>query len=117
MDGVEGPATEQIEDAAGGDCAMPDVKERRKGAGERRSRYGSLSTIVPVEVRMAETKYSLSTITPVKVRITETKYQLDSYLKDVRGLLSTGLLEGFKVTYKKDEVCVFPADCSIVGLA
>ncbi|PAN50311.1 hypothetical protein PAHAL_9G511700 [Panicum hallii] len=104
MDGVEGPATEQIEDAAGGDCAMPDVKERRKGAGERRSRYGSLSTIVPVEVRMAETKYSLSTITPVKVRITETKYQLDSYLKDVRGLLSTGLLEGFKVTYKKDEV-------------
>ncbi|KAG2552875.1 hypothetical protein PVAP13_9KG496300 [Panicum virgatum] len=87
MDGIEGPATEQIEDAAGGDCAMPDVKERRKGAGERRPRYGSLSTI-----------------TPVKERMTETKYRLDSYLKDVRGLLSTGLLEGFKVTYKKDEV-------------
>ncbi|KAF8718722.1 hypothetical protein HU200_025023 [Digitaria exilis] len=47
---------------------------------------------------------SLSTITPIKVRVAETKYQLDSYLKDVRGLLSTGLLEGFKVTYKKDEV-------------
>jgi len=100
MDGIGEPATEQIEDAAGGDCAMPDVKERRKGAGEGRPSYGSLSTI-----------------TPVKVRMSETKYQLESYLKDVRGLLSSGLLEGFKVTYKKDEVCVFPADCSIIGLA
>ncbi|CAD6203127.1 unnamed protein product [Miscanthus lutarioriparius] len=40
----------------------------------------------------------------VKVRVTETKYQLDSDLRDVRGLLSTGLLEGFRVTYRKDEV-------------
>ncbi|OEL36732.1 hypothetical protein BAE44_0002248 [Dichanthelium oligosanthes] len=87
MYGVEGPAAEESEDAAGSDHAMPDVKEIRNGAGEHRPRYGSLSTI-----------------TPVKVRVTETKYQLDSYLKDVRGLLSTGLLEGFKVTYKKDEV-------------
>ncbi|CAL4922042.1 unnamed protein product [Urochloa decumbens] len=88
MNGIEGPAAEQIEDAAGGDHAMPDVKEIGNGAAEQRPRYGSLSTITP----------------PVKVRVTETKYQLDSYLKDVRGLLSTGLLEGFKVTYKKDEV-------------
>uniref|UniRef100_K4A5T1 Zinc finger PHD-type domain-containing protein n=1 Tax=Setaria italica TaxID=4555 RepID=K4A5T1_SETIT len=87
MHGIEGPAAEQIEDAAGGDHVMPDAKEIRNGAGEQRPRYSSLSTI-----------------TPVKVRVTETKYQLDSYLKDVRGLLSTGLLEGFKVTYKKDEV-------------
>ncbi|RLN39294.1 hypothetical protein C2845_PM01G11110 [Panicum miliaceum] len=32
MDGIEGPATEQIEDEAGGDCAIPDVKVRT-GAG------------------------------------------------------------------------------------
>lgn len=99
MHGIEGPAAEQIEDAAGGDHVMPDAKEIRNGAGEQRPRYSSLSTI-----------------TPVKVRVTETKYQLDSYLKDVRGLLSTGLLEGFKVTYKKDEVCVIPADSRIIDL-
>ncbi|CAN6307089.1 unnamed protein product [Urochloa humidicola] len=87
MHGIEGPAAEQIEDAASGDHAMPDVKEIGNGAAEQRPRYGSLSAI-----------------SPVKLRVTETKYQLDSYLKDVRGLLSTGLLEGFKVTYKKDEV-------------
>ncbi|CAN6295566.1 unnamed protein product [Urochloa humidicola] len=87
MHGIEGPAAEQIEDAASGDHAMPDVKERGNGTAEQRPRYGSLSAI-----------------TPIKMRVTETKYQLDSYLKDVRGLLSTGLLEGFKVTYKKDEV-------------
>ncbi|CAN6313222.1 unnamed protein product [Urochloa humidicola] len=86
MHGIEGPAAEQIEDATCGDHMMPDVKEFRNGAAEQGSKYGSLSTI-----------------SPVKVRVTETKYQLDSYLKDVRGLLSTGLLEGFKVTYKKDE--------------
>lgn len=89
MYGVEGPAAEQIKEAAGHDDAMTDV-EIRDGAGPR---YGSLSTI-----------------TPVKVRVADTKYQLDSYLKDVRGLLSTGLLEGFKVTYKKDEVCIVSAD-------
>ncbi|NP_001347873.1 uncharacterized protein [Zea mays] len=38
------------------------------------------------------------------VGVTETEYQLDSDLRDVRGLLSTGLLEGFRVTYMKDEV-------------
>ncbi|WVZ56479.1 hypothetical protein U9M48_007000 [Paspalum notatum var. saurae] len=81
MQGVEGPAAEWIEDAAGGDHGMPDAKEIRK------PRYRILSTIPPA-----------------KVRVTETKYQLDSYLKGVRGLLSTGLLEGFKVTYKKDKV-------------
>nr|CAB3501229.1 unnamed protein product [Digitaria exilis] len=86
MYGVEGPAAEQIEEAAGRDDALHDV-EIRNGADEQRPRCGSLSTI-----------------TPIKVRVAETKYQLDSYLKDVRGLLSTGLLEGFKVTYKKDEV-------------
>ncbi|XP_062216020.1 uncharacterized protein LOC133916390 isoform X2 [Phragmites australis] len=82
----DGPSAEEIKDAAGGDHAMLDAEEIRNGAGEQ-PRY-----------------YSLSTITPVKVRVTETKYQLESYLKDVRGLLSTGLLEGFKVTYKKNEV-------------
>lgn len=92
MYGVEGPAAEQIEEAAGRDDALHDV-EIRNGAHEQRPRCGSLSTI-----------------TPIKVRVAETKYQLDSYLKDVRGLLSTGLLEGFKVTYKKDEVCIVPAD-------
>jgi len=50
----------------------------------------------------------------VKVRVTETMYHLDSDLRDVRGLLSTGLLEGFRVTYKKDEVCVVPAGIRIV---
>ncbi|OQU92811.1 hypothetical protein SORBI_3001G417500 [Sorghum bicolor] len=40
----------------------------------------------------------------VKVGVTEIKYQLDSDLRNVRGLLSTGLLEGFRVTYRKDEV-------------
>ncbi|RZS27139.1 hypothetical protein BHM03_00060568 [Ensete ventricosum] len=32
------------------------------------------------------------------------KYTPSSPLTDVRGLLSTGLLEGFPVTYKRDEV-------------
>lgn len=48
------------------------------------------------------------------VGVTETEYQLDSDLRDVRGLLSTGLLEGFRVTYMKDEVCVVPAGIRIV---
>jgi hypothetical protein len=74
MCGVEGPATEQIKDEAGGDPVMHDVK----------------------------------------VQVTETKYQLDSGLRDVRGLLSTGLLEGFRVTYRKDEVCVVPPSIRIV---
>jgi hypothetical protein len=90
MYGIEGPAPEHIEDAAGTDHAMPDAKEMINVAVEQRPRYGSLSTIIPV-----------------KVRVAETKYQLDSYLKDVRGLLSTGLLEGFKVTYRKDGVCCY----------
>ncbi|KAL6644817.1 hypothetical protein ACP70R_016425 [Stipagrostis hirtigluma subsp. patula] len=86
MHGIEGPpAAEKVEDAAGSDQAMPDVEEMGGDAGEQPS-YSSLSTI-----------------SPVRVRVKETRYQLETYLKDVRGLLSTGLLEGFKVTYKKNE--------------
>ncbi|WVZ67884.1 hypothetical protein U9M48_016901 [Paspalum notatum var. saurae] len=86
MHGDEGPAAEQIEALACGGSGMPDVKEIRNGAGEQ-PRYSGLSTIAPV-----------------KVHVMGKKYKPDSYLKNVRGLLSTGLLEGFDVIYKKDEV-------------
>ncbi|KAJ1286579.1 hypothetical protein BS78_03G363400 [Paspalum vaginatum] len=86
MHGDEGPAAEQIEASAGDVYGIPDAKEIRNGASEQ-PRYSGLSTIAPV-----------------KVRVMQTKYKPDSYLKDVRGLLSTGLLEGFNVIYKKDEV-------------
>ncbi|TVU47528.1 hypothetical protein EJB05_07132, partial [Eragrostis curvula] len=124
--GAQGPAAEEFKDAAGGDHAMPDVQEITDGADEN-GNFRSLLAATPVEVRV-EARYpaggdhamleveaitygadgngncgSLLAATPVKAR-PETRYQLESYLKDVRGLLSTGLLEGFKVTYKNNEV-------------
>lgn len=105
MHGVEGPAAEEIDNVAGDDQAMPDAKEIRNAAGEQ------------------PRDSCLSTTTPVKARVTETKYQPESFLEDVRGLLSTGLLEGFRVTYKKNEVEMtgringqgYSCDCSECG--
>ncbi|KAM3314142.1 hypothetical protein ACQJBY_033163 [Aegilops geniculata] len=106
MDGIEWPSTEhslslidaaeQIENAARGDHEMPDVVEVRITTGDRPRDIG-LSTATHVKVKVMETKYQ-------SVRTSETKYKPESLLKDVRGLLSTGLLEGFRVTYKKNGV-------------
>ncbi|KAL5209953.1 hypothetical protein ABZP36_005576 [Zizania latifolia] len=76
----------KVQAIADNDHAMPDAQETRKPLLEQ-----------PWDS-------SLLITTPVKVRVTETKYRPNSILKDVRGLLSTGLLEGFRVTYKKNEV-------------
>jgi hypothetical protein len=89
---AQGPAPHEMKDAESGDNAMPDV-EMRNGADENTG-FNSL---------LAATTRNLE----------RTRYQLESYLKDVIGLLSTGLLEGFKVIYKKDEVCV-PFGCKLV---
>ncbi|KAF7054421.1 hypothetical protein CFC21_062095 [Triticum aestivum] len=106
MDGIEWPSTEhslslidaveQIENSARGDHEMPDVVEVRITTGDRPRDIG-LSTATHVKVKVMETKYQ-------SVRTSETKYKPESLLKDVRGLLSTGLLEGFRVTYKKNGV-------------
>ncbi|KAL6907640.1 hypothetical protein ACP4OV_002679 [Aristida adscensionis] len=85
------------EDAAGADHAMPDVVERGNAA-VKQPRHCSLLRRTPVKVRVREPRDQL------KVRVREPRYQLETYLKDVKGLLTTGLLEGFKVIYKNNEV-------------
>lgn len=98
--GAQGPAAEEIGDAASGDHAMPDVEEIRNVPIQNGCGFSSLLAVTPVELPVGETRY----------RSERSRYLLESYLKDVRGLLSTGLLEGFKVVYKNNEVCVVPAD-------
>ncbi|KAK3151225.1 hypothetical protein QOZ80_3AG0243270 [Eleusine coracana subsp. coracana] len=90
--GAQGPVTE--EDAAGGDHAMPDVEEIRNVAVENGSGLSSLLAATPIKVSVGETRWQSE----------RSRYQLESYLKDVRGLLTTGLLEGFKVIYRNNEV-------------
>ncbi|KAF0904217.1 hypothetical protein E2562_032992 [Oryza meyeriana var. granulata] len=113
----------KLEVTSGNDHAMPDAKETRNADLEQpRDSVLATTSAVKVQVRAAndhampdveQTRNpvleqswdsSLSIITPGKVRVTETKYRPESILKDVRGLLSTGLLEGFRITYKKNEV-------------
>jgi hypothetical protein len=94
---AQGPSAEEVEGAPCSDHPMPDVEEVRNGADEN----GGFNSL------LAATKCNLE----------RTRYRLESYLKDVRGLLSTGLLEGFKVIYKKDEVCVIPSGCNVVASA
>uniref|UniRef100_A0A0E0CYT1 N-acetyltransferase domain-containing protein n=2 Tax=Oryza meridionalis TaxID=40149 RepID=A0A0E0CYT1_9ORYZ len=113
----------KLEVTSGGDHAMSDAKELRNADYEQ-SRDSVLATTSAVKVRIGAANdhampdaeqtrnpvleqpwdSSMSITAPVKVRVTETKYRPESILKDVRGLLSTGLLEGFRVTYKKNEV-------------
>ncbi|KAI4993964.1 hypothetical protein ZWY2020_008277 [Hordeum vulgare] len=87
-------AAEQIENAARGDHEMPDVLQVRITAGDQPRDIGLFTA---THLKVMETKYQ-------PVRTSETKYKPESLLKDVRGLLSTGLLEGFRVTYKKNGV-------------
>uniref|UniRef100_A0A0D9Z5G0 N-acetyltransferase domain-containing protein n=1 Tax=Oryza glumipatula TaxID=40148 RepID=A0A0D9Z5G0_9ORYZ len=113
----------KLEVTSGSDHAMSDVKEL-KNADYEQPRDSVLATTSAVKVRIGAANdhampdaeqtrnpvleqpwdSSMLITAPVKVRVTETKYRPESILKDVRGLLSTGLLEGFRVTYKKNEV-------------
>ncbi|GJN08263.1 hypothetical protein PR202_ga26169 [Eleusine coracana subsp. coracana] len=102
--GAQGPVTE--EDAAGGDHAMPDVEEIRNVAVENGSGLSSLLAATPIKVSVGETRWQSE----------RSRYQLESYLKDVRGLLTTGLLEGFKVIYRNNEVCAVPAGCKVENI-
>ncbi|CAM0872544.1 unnamed protein product [Alopecurus aequalis] len=133
MDGIEWPcqihhslslieAADEIENAAHGDHEMPDVVQIRITGGEQQPRDNNLSAATHVKVQVMETKhrpvramkkkYRKKKYRPVRVaetkyqqvQVTETKYKPDSLLKDVRGLLLTGLLEGFRVAYKKNGV-------------
>ncbi|KAL5218277.1 hypothetical protein ABZP36_018961 [Zizania latifolia] len=114
----------KVQVTAGNDHAVRDAKEMRNADVEQPREKSGLSTTPSVKVQAIQDNdhampdaqergkpvleqpwdSSLSITTPVKPRVTETKYRPDSILKDVRGLLSTGLLEGFRVTYKKNEV-------------
>uniref|UniRef100_A0ACD5X0V3 Uncharacterized protein n=1 Tax=Avena sativa TaxID=4498 RepID=A0ACD5X0V3_AVESA len=119
-------AAEEIENAARGDHEMPDVVEVRITGGER-PRENDLSTATHVKVQVMETMHRPARVKKTKyrpervmrrkhqpvqvagsryqpVRVAETKYKPDSLLREVRGLLFTGLLEGFTVTYKRDGV-------------
>uniref|UniRef100_A0A0D3FGX0 N-acetyltransferase domain-containing protein n=1 Tax=Oryza barthii TaxID=65489 RepID=A0A0D3FGX0_9ORYZ len=113
----------KLEVTSGSDHAMSDAKEL-KNADYEQPRDSVLATTSAVKVRIGAANdhampdaeqtrnpvleqpwdSSMLITAPVKVRVTETKYRPESILKDVRGLLSTGLLEGFRVTYKKNEV-------------
>ncbi|XP_040378062.1 uncharacterized protein LOC102718159 isoform X2 [Oryza brachyantha] len=112
----------KLEVTSGNDHAMPDAKDTRNADLEQpRDSVLATASVVKVELgavndhampNSEQTRNpileqpwdsNLSTNTPVKMRVTETKYRPESILKDVRGLLSTGLLEGFRVTYKKNE--------------
>ncbi|KAM0822699.1 hypothetical protein ACQ4PT_071342 [Festuca glaucescens] len=117
-------AAQEIENAARGDHEMPDVVEVRITGGEQR-RDNDLSTATHVKVQVMEAKRRPARVKKTKyrpervlrkkyrpvaetryqpVRVAETKYKPDSLLREVRGLLFTGLLEGFRVTYKRDGV-------------
>ncbi|GJN08264.1 hypothetical protein PR202_ga26170 [Eleusine coracana subsp. coracana] len=97
--GAQGPVTE--EDAAGGDHAMPDVEEIRNVAVENGSGLSSLLAATPIKVSVGETRWQSE----------RSRYQLESYLKDVRGLLTTGLLED--TLRKKDDLDALASDrCS-----
>ncbi|KQK22308.1 hypothetical protein BRADI_1g66400v3 [Brachypodium distachyon] len=124
MDGIEGSSihpslslrdvAEEIENAARCDHSMPDVGGVRDAPRDSGGLLTDTLVTVPVmefkyqPVRMADTKYDQimmeSKYQPV--RMAETKYRPETLLKDVRGLLSTGLLEGFSVTYKKNGVAM-----------
>nr|ABF95287.1 expressed protein [Oryza sativa Japonica Group] len=113
----------KLEVTSGSDHAMSDAKEL-KNADYEQPRDSVLATTSAVKVRIGAANdhampdaeqtrnpvleqpwdSSMLITAPVKVRVTETKYRPESILKDVRGLLSTGLLEGFRVTYKKNEI-------------
>uniref|UniRef100_A0A0E0KC14 Zinc finger PHD-type domain-containing protein n=1 Tax=Oryza punctata TaxID=4537 RepID=A0A0E0KC14_ORYPU len=121
--GLSATLAVKLEVTSGNDHAMYDAKELRN-ADREQPRDSVLATTSAVKVQIGAANdhampdaeqtrnpvleqpwhSSLSITTPVKVRVTETKYRPESILKDVRGLLSTGLLEGFRVTYKKNEV-------------
>ncbi|GJN31070.1 hypothetical protein PR202_gb19425 [Eleusine coracana subsp. coracana] len=73
---------------------MPDVEEIRNVAVVNGSGLSSLLAATPIKVSVGETRWQSE----------RSRYQLESYLKDVRGLLTTGLLEGFKVIYRNNEV-------------
>ena len=133
-------AAEEIENAARGDHEMPDMVEVRVTGGEQ-PRNNDLSTATHVEVQVMETKNEQERVRvkktkyrperrvkkyrPVRVaenkyqplQVAETKYKPESLLKDVRGLLFTGLLEGFRVAYKKNEVRVVSSSSIIVASA
>ncbi|KAM0930801.1 hypothetical protein ACQ4PT_000718 [Festuca glaucescens] len=117
-------AAQEIENAARGDHEMPDVVEVRI-TGEEQHRDNDLSTATQVQVQVMEAKRRPARVKKTKyrpervlrkkyrpvadtryqpVRAAETKYKPDSLLREVRGLLFTGLLEGFRVTYKRDGV-------------
>uniref|UniRef100_A0A0D9VSJ8 N-acetyltransferase domain-containing protein n=1 Tax=Leersia perrieri TaxID=77586 RepID=A0A0D9VSJ8_9ORYZ len=121
--GIPTTTTVKVPVTAGKDYAMADAKETRN-ADLLQPRDIALSTTSAVKVEITAANdfampdaeqtrntaleqpwdSSLSVTTPVRVRVTETKYRPESILKDVRGLLSTGLLEGFRVTYKNNKI-------------
>jgi hypothetical protein len=121
-------AAEQIENAARGDHEMPDVVEVRVTGGGEQPRDNDLLTCTYVQVqvmeakrrpvRLKKTKYRPERVVRKKyrpvadtryqpLRVADSKFKPDSILREVRGLLFTGLLEGFRVTYKRDGVRSF----------
>jgi hypothetical protein len=122
-------AAQQIENAARGDHEMPDVVDVRI-TGEEQHRDNDLSTATQVQVqvmeaqrrpaRVKQTKHRPERVVKKKyrqvadTRLAETKYKPDSLLREVRGLLFTGLLEGFRVTYKRDGVRLLSSSSIII---